>query len=604
MAYSVTFNGVSLWTPGVYTNTRIAQSAPTDAQLGVVALIGESVEGPAWAAEAEGIAAVTYTSSQFADIQSKYGSGSLVDAARMALNPSNDPSITGGAQTLVIMKTNQSVAASLALSGSYGTLSARKAGAPGSNTSVQVVGASTTRVITVTRADLGLQEVSGTLGNTPVLTIQNTDGAASAGTMTISATALTTTITGGASQNLNISLTAFQTIQQLVDYINTIPNYTASVATPDQAVKPLSILDRVTAVNIFSSAYSVKRDSQDVRDFFEGSQLVSFAPGANGYVGLPTAITTTYLTGGARGATSQANFQTALDALNGVNVNFIAPLFSRDAAADISAGITDPSSTYAIASINTAVRTHCNNQSSIKGRRERQGFCSYLDNSYVNVKNASASLAAARVSLCFQEVNALDASGNLTWFQPWMLAVISAGLKAAAPVGLPNTSKLINANGFKTRNSSGSAYFDPSTQSDDAIQNNLTFIENAPGGGLRVVLDNSTYGLTKDAWYWNRPSVIYASDVAARTLRINLERYIGQRNSDVSPATIINFVATICDRLRSLGILVGDTASGGRGYKDLAVTIEGNVVNVNVTLVLVEGLEFVLGNLSVVRASF
>jgi hypothetical protein len=601
MAFSISFQGITLWTPGAYTTTRVAQSAPQDAQLGVVALIGESDEGPAWAAETTGLAAVTFTSGQFADIQQKYGSGRLVDMARLALTPSDDDSISGGAQTLVLMKTNQSVAASLTLSGSYGAIAAKKAGAPGNNTSVQITGGGSTRVITIARADLGLTEVSGTLGNTPVITLQCTDGVSSAATLTVSATAITTTITGGSTQNLNIPIGQFQTIQQLVDYINTIPNYTATVATPSLAQQPLTTLDRVTAVNILVAA-SVKRDSQDIRDFFSQSQLVNFTPGASGYTGLPTAITTTFLSSGAKGGTSQAQFQTALDALGAANINFVTPLMSQDASADITAGQTDPSSTYTIDAINAAVRSHVAQQSTIKGRRERQGFCSAIDTSYTVIKNKAAALGAARVSLCFQEVLVSDATGTLSYQQPFALATINAGMKAAAPVGLPNTNKLINISGFKTRNASGAAYFDPATQSDDAIQANLTFVQSADSG-FEFVLDNSTYGLSKDAWYYSRPAVIYASDVAARTLRLNVQRYVGSRNSDISTAAIASFISAVCDQLRAQGVLVADAASNGRGYTDIAVTLTGNVVNFSVNLVLVEGIEFVLGTISVTRAS-
>lgn len=603
MAYFVNFHGTSLFQRGAYSFTQVAQGAPSDAQLGIVALIGEANEGPAWAAETTGLDAVTFNPSQYGAIVQKYGSGPLVDAARLALSPAgDDPDIKGGAQTLVLMKTNQSVKAQLALAGSYGTIKAKKAGTPGNLTTVTITGGSSTRVVTVNRADLGISEVSSALGNVPVLTIQMTDSGPSATTLTISATAITTSVTGGTISNLNIPIGLFSTIADLVTYINSIGGYVASVATATQAQQPPSVLDRVSAQDIKTSAYSVKRDAKDIQDFFATSQLVDFTPGSGGYAGLPTAIAQTFLSGGALGATTQAQFQTALDALGAINVNFIVPLFSRDASADISAGLTDSSSTYLIASVQAAVRSHVAQQSQIRGRRERQGFVAQLDDSFTNIRAAAATLGAGRVSLFFQEVKAADASGTLDWRQPHMLAVIAASMKAAAPVGLSNLFKLANISGFKTRNSSGSAYFDPATDADTAIQANLTFVEAAPGGGFRFAIDNSTYGLTANNWFYGFPSVIYAADVAARTIRLNLETFVGKRNSDISKSSIENFVATICDKLRAAGILVADTASKGKGYKDIVATINGNTVNVSVTLVIVESVEYVLADLNITRA--
>lgn len=55
------------------------------------------------------------------------------------------------------------------------------------------------------------------------MTLQCTDGVASAATVTIASGMLTTTITGGSASALSIKLSDFVTIGQLVEYINAIP---------------------------------------------------------------------------------------------------------------------------------------------------------------------------------------------------------------------------------------------------------------------------------------------------------------------------------------------------------------------------------------------
>jgi hypothetical protein len=86
-----------------------------------MAIIGESEQGDAYAAETGGVAAVSWAPSQYSQIAAKYGAGPIADAARLAFNASNDPDITGGAQLLITLKTNQSVKSQLVLPTAYGT---------------------------------------------------------------------------------------------------------------------------------------------------------------------------------------------------------------------------------------------------------------------------------------------------------------------------------------------------------------------------------------------------------------------------------------------------------------------------------------------------
>jgi hypothetical protein len=594
MAIIVNFAGASLRKPGAYSRTKIASSGAAEAQLGVVALIGEADEGPAF--NASDVEASAYGPDQFSDIQNQFGSGELVDMAKLALAPSVDPQIAGGAQKLYLLKTNVGSKATLALPTSYGSLSAKLAGKNGNKISAQVQVTGSTVVITVARSDLGVSEISEPLGNKVVMTLQCTDGVASVATVTIAGGVLTTSVTGGSASPLNIKLSDFATIGQVVEYINSIPLYSAAVGSAPGAVNmPTSVLDSKTAVDILAVA-SCKRDLQDVKDFFASSGLVDFSPTAT--AGLPTTLVKSFLTGGAKGSTTASQVTAAIDALAKVRVNFIVPLFSQDATADIASGHTEAGSTYTIAGAIAALKSHCAQMSTVRGRKERQGFAG-IKASYDDAKQASSDNAFNRLQLVFQEVQVLASDGSTPFKQPHALAVISAAMKAAAVVGLPNTFKAPNILAFKAP----SGDFDPETQADDAIDANLCFVERAPGGGFRFVLDNSTYAQTKDAWFNARPSVIYAADTAALSIRLNTETLVGLRNSDVSVESIKNLLIGVMDSLRASGIIVPDASSGGRGFKDLSVRIEGSIVRISVTLILVEGLEFVLSDITVQRAS-
>lgn len=592
MAIVVNFAGASIKKPGAYSRIKVAQGGAADAQLGIVALVGESDQGLPFGQDV--LANNVYGPDQFGEIFDKFGSGPLVDAARMVLAPSNDPQIVGGAQQLIIMKTNQSVKATLALASSYGTIKDKKGGSDGNKISVMIDDIAGQRVITISDAKSGLSEVSSAIGGQIALTL-----AASGGTsvgVSVTATKLTTAVSGvGAPAALDMTLTHFATLQDMADYINTVTGYTATVGL-DQANQPPSVLDRVVSQDILTAPYGILRDAQDIADYLNNSGLVDYTAGAGGHAGLPAVLVKTFLSGGAKGASSNANVQGALDELLKLRVNFVVPCFSRDATADIADGLTDSGSTYTIDSINAAVKTHVKQASTLKGKKERQAFVSYKG-TFANTKSKSLALNCDRVQMCFQDVDVVNAQGSLITAQPWMLSVIAAGMKAAAVVGLSNTFKLANVNGF------AHASYDPETQYDTAIDANLCFLEKAPGGGFRFVLDNSTYGQIKDAWIFARPSVLYSSDVAAFSIRLNVEQFVGQRNSDVNAETVKNLLITVMDALRASGIIVPDANTNGKGFKDLTVRIEGSVIKVDVTLALVENYEFILNDITVQRAS-
>lgn len=596
MAIIVNWEGASLVKAGSYSVTKVADGGAAQPQLGVLALVGEANEGPAYSSS--DIEASAFGPDEFSRIEAVFGSGELVDMAKLALSPSGTEEIKGGAQKLYLMKTNSGTKASLALPTSYGSIAYKKAGVPGNGVTAQVAVTGPTVVITIARPSTGVSEVSSPLGNNVAMTISCTDGVASAATLTIAAGVLTTAITGGSASPLNIKLSNFTTIGQLVEYINSMPNYVATVGAAEGAVNmPTSVLDSQSAVNILSVVASIKRDLQDVKDFFATSGLVDFTATATS--GLPTTLAKTFLSGGAKGATSAAAMTSAIDTLAKARINFIVPLISRDATADIAAGLTEAASTYTIAGAAAALRSHVAQMATIKGKKERQGFVG-INDTYVNQKKFASDYSHARMQYCMDMVSVATPFDGVQKKQPHAEAVISAAMKCAAAVGLSNTYKAPNISGF----SAPAGDFDPETQGEDALKANLTFVEKNPGGGFRFALDNSSYALQKEAWVWARPAVIYASDTAALTIRLTTEAGVGKRNSDLGKPQVEQIVISALDSLRSAGIIVADKKSGGKGWKDLSVRIEGSIIYIDVTLILVENFEFILSGIKLDRAQF
>lgn len=449
--------------------------------------------------------------------------------------------------------------------------------------------------ITLNRQSDDTTETSVALGGTVALKIGYYQaGSGTTATMTINSTTLNTTITGGTGSSLSLTLNNYNTIQELVAYINAQTGYTAEAGSGVLGGYPLSILDRVITAGIGSSVDGsmpgrVKKDSYDVQEFFDSTVLCDLTRTlVTGYKGLPSAMTSaTFLTGGAKGGTTAASVTTGIDELQKVRINTLVPLFSRNASYDILDELTEPSSTYQISAVNAAVKTHCLLMSDTKHRSERNAFCSYKG-AYADAKTESTTLASERVSLCLQDVKVLKTDGTLDWVAPWGMGCIAAGMQAGAQIGEPMTFKFINVSGIR------STGFDPSTQYDDGIDYGLLFAEQPSQGGFRIVVGNTTYG--KDAnFVYNRISVLYAADSVAYNLRQQLEAiFIGVGLANASAASIRNTIVSILNTFRSAGMIVGDDTNGGNGFKNLLVRITGNVVYIDVTITPVQGIDFIL----------
>ena len=431
---------------------------------------------------------------------------------------------------------------------------------------------------------------------------------ATAATISVTPTTVVLTVTGGASAGtITLTKSAYSALSQLVTDINMRTGWSAALGQPLFGQLPLAALDQVSNVNALSYSGQkparIKKDAYEVAQMFGLSTLVSISSQA--LVGLPDASPATALNGGTLGGTQTASITNALTAFTKVRVNSVVPLFSRDASADIADGLTDPSSNYTIAGIIQATKTHLQLMSTIKSRSERQGYMSLKD-TYVNCKAQSGIMNDAREQLFIQDVKQVNAQNVLKWFQPYALACMAAGARGGSPVGTPLTNKFFNISGLRqtpqsmnTPDANIVLDFDPSIQYDDAIQSGITFLENPPSGGFRLVVDNTTYG-TDGNWVLNRANVLYAADVLAFDFRTQMERiYVGVKNT-INATEVSATAQSILATYLAQGITVSSD-DAPNGYKQLTVRIEGNTIFINFCVKLVEGIDFVLAEIILTR---
>lgn len=456
-----------------------------------------------------------------------------------------------------------------------------------------------------------LIDESSTVGGNVVMAVGFDSAAddASAATVSISSTAVTLTVTGGAQAGSTVFLkNNFTAISQLVAAINLVSGWSASLSNLLYGQLPLSALDEVSSVGALSEAglkpARIKKDASEVQDMFAVSSMAELVTPAE--KGLPDAASESALSGGTLGATVTGDITNALTKFTKFRLNSIVPLFSRDATADITDGLTDAGSTYTIDGIHQAVKTHCSLMSTTKKKSERQGYLS-VKTTYADSKLKSQNLADARLQLMIQDIRQIDSLGNIKFFQPWAGSCLLAGARAGSPIGTPMTFKFLNCSGIRqtaqamtTAEADIVQDFDPDTMTDDAIQNGITFLEHPQTGGFRIVVDNTTYGRDGN-WVYNRGNVLYAADVLAFDFRSQLENiFVGVKNT-VKAAEVKSVCESILGTYLSQGITVS-TADAPNGFKSLVVQINGNTINISVTVKLVEGIDFVLADITLQRA--
>jgi hypothetical protein len=462
-------------------------------------------------------------------------------------------------------------------------------------------------------------EESATVGGEIIMSLgRDNTGGCSAADVTITASGIVLIQTGATPASISLNKADFPSIQSVVDYVNTLAGWTASAGSVLLGQLSPSVLDQVLNVGAFHTSAGqparIKRDANRVADFFSNSSQVQLIPlvsvsdvkkvGLPDQQGVPNAL---YLSGGAKGATVSADVVNALSKFEKFRVNSIVPLMSRDAADDVADQLTDSGSSYTIDGIHQAVKTHLSLMATTKKKSERQGYLSFKG-SYADAKTKIATMAAARIQMVIQDVRQTDSEGNIKWFQPWAGAALLAGARGGSPIGNPMTFKYFNMSGIRQTGQSMStaeqdivADFDPDTMYDDAIANALTFWEAPQTGGFRLVVDNTTYN--KDGnWVYNRGNVLYAADVLAYDFRNQLENiYVGLKNT-VSAAEIKSTCEAILSSYLAQGITVS-TSDAKNGFKQLVVQINGNTVNISVVVKLVEGIDFVLADITLQRAS-
>ena len=415
------------------------------------------------------------------------------------------------------------------------------------------------------------------------------------GTLTISGDDLTTTVVGGSGANLAIDLAEYTTIKDVADYINAQTGYTASVESGSTQKVP-SALDEVTAITIASTGAGLKpgRIKSAASNFASKvgeSTVLDFT--ATAVIGLPDEMSAVaYLSGGAKGATSAANIVSAIDDLEGINTNFVIPLFSRDATADISDGLTDSASTYTINAVNAATKSHVLKMSTAKVKKHRSAFLSYWG-TFQEIKESAGSLAHYRVSLTMQRTSQVNSVGTIVSHMPWHTACIAAGMQAggfykAIVNKFANVISFTDPSGFDSGNGG---------DIETALDAGLLFMEKAVVGN-KWVSDQTTYGVDTNFVY-NSIQAVYAADLVSLDLTASFQTaFVGKSLADVDASTGLSFLASKMDVYKKQK-LIAASDDAPLAFKNAKVSISGPIMEVSVEIKLATAIYFIPINIEI-----
>ena len=416
--------------------------------------------------------------------------------------------------------------------------------------------------------------------------------------LVITETQLSTTVIGGSGTDLSLSFSDFTTIGALADYINAQSGYKATALTGSSNLAPSS-LDNVSisiASSLLAQPGRVKKGAANFEKAMLQSASLDVTVDAAAQ-GLPDATAAyVFLAGGDKGSTTSAAIVNALTALEGIEVNFVVPLFSRDSSADIADGLTESSSTYTIDAIHAAVKSHVLKMSTTKLKKNRIAMVSYKG-SFTNAKSKAAALASYRAILCMQDAKQVDSQGAVKTYQPWFLSCVAAGMQSAGFYkGL--VKKFANVISFVDPTG-----FDSGKPGDveSALEAGILFMEKATAGN-RWVSDQSTYGLDTNFVY-NSLQATYLADVLAIDLSKSLETaYVGKSLADVDAGTVLSFLSNKMDIYKKSKVIsASDDAPAG--YKNVKISINGPVLEVSVEVKLSTSIYFIPLNISISQIS-
>lgn len=480
--------------------------------------------------------------------------GELMEACRKAFSPSAE---TGGPATVYAIRVNPAVQSTLAINDASSVptiqLTTDDYGLYTNNIKVKIENATTQGLKLTTQLGNNYTSADNVYRN--AFSVQYTGAAASA-TMSVTGSAISV-YAPAATLVASIDLTQFSTIQQVVDRVNAITGFSATLLDGNGSLTALNGLDTITAQDVKTSLYTVTANLQAVVDWFNSaSSPYVNATRLAGSGKVPAIMPFTYLSGGSDGITTNTQWSNAFTVAQTVDVQWLTPL----------------SSNAAIAAMADA---HAQYMSTVARMERRAIVGTALATADTAAVTAAKAINSDRTGIVHLGYYGYDYSGNYTLFAPYMTAaLIAAGFAGLSP-GETMTNKALSVSGWERtlRNP---------TDTDSLIL----------GGVIPVESNSRGYVVTKaiSTWLTNKNynrvelSCGTAVDYTLRSVRDAVAPYLGKGGTPLTLAAIhaaAESALNLCSKAAPAGpgVLVGDKANPA--YKNLTVSLSGDQVAIS-----------------------
>ena len=542
---SVFFNGRLIVSPATASVINDSALQPQNASVGnVVALIGRSAGG-------QPKTPLRYGSPQ--EAARDLVSGELLDAVRAAFDPSPE---TGGPQTIVVIRVDNALQSSGVLKDSAAAnvinLTSVNYGVRENQIQFKVEAGSVSGLRVTTKR--GNDYYSKDNIERRAFSVQYTGGLAS-GTMTVTGTTVVLAAPAGTTV-ATLDLTQYGTIVDLVDRINVVPGFEASVLDSSYNAPALNGLDFVTAVDVKTAPYTAKSDLQAVVDWLNGpTQDFVRATRVNGAGKPPTLVDWTFMSAGSDGLTTFNDWATAFEVLQTVDVQWVTPISG------------DPA-------IHALADTHASYMSDV-ALRERRVICgTVLNTTDLQAVDAAKALNSKRTSLVHIGHYNFDPLGKLVLYPAYMTAALISGAFSGVNPGTPLTNKAIKVRGLERnlRNPTDT----------DVLINGGVFCVEKTDDAYKVVKSISTW-LNDRNYAKVEQSTGWALDFTARRVREALDVLRGAKGGPISLQRAISITESELRELAKAepqgpGVLVGDSQSPA--YRNISAELAGDVLRV------------------------
>jgi len=421
MAVYYDFAGQKIIKPGSYTKRSFPAEQGLGNLTGRVIIMGEATKGGVPFDAYDEIEDVINTVNGQAQALNVFGGGPLYYATEFFLTPTKDARFNtpSKADCIVVNQMTQASGVLLNSAAEIIDLKFNKFGTDGNQAAVKISAGSVNGKL-VQLLYKGSEVLNKDNVNIPMMSIQYS-GVSDSALLSISATKITTVCSGAVGDNLDITLSEYEDLGSLVNYINSKTAYTCNLT--GKSDETAQIFDIVSSQDIVSAAYACNAIVEALIRTITGSESFTATLHSGATRLVPDNLSNyLFLAGGTVSAATTQNWTDALEKLEKYDVNCLV----------IASGS---------ATIKALVNAHLTKMNGMTVKKYRQGIsgASTVENTKAARIAEMKGINSAYFEYCVSPFKRYDYVNKVvptTDFEAFYLGAMIAGLRYANNVGM------------------------------------------------------------------------------------------------------------------------------------------------------------------------